>query len=238
MKKMSLVVVSLFLILSSNAFAAQTFFGENQGLGEGTPLSSWTNATTAQTNFLSNLVGVGTESFETYSGGTGTPLPISFPGAGTATMLGTGSVAEVTPGNTNGVGRYATDGSHYWESGGVFSIQFSAPVAAFGFFGIDIGDFDGQLTATMIDGTTVKYTIPNTIGGNGGSVLFWGIIDTAHPFTQVDFGNTAAGTDFFGFDQFTIGSVEQVHPTPEPGMLLLLGAGFLGLIGLRRKVQK
>ena len=52
------------------------------------------------------------------------------------------------------------------------------------------------------------------MNGLGGSVLFWGLIDTDNPFTSLTFGNTAAGTDFFGFDDMTIGSVEQVVPTP------------------------
>ncbi|WP_449244736.1 PEP-CTERM sorting domain-containing protein [Desulfobacca acetoxidans] len=233
---LTLLVAALTLVLSSGLALAfqQTFFGEDLGLGEGTPLSSWPNAAAARSSFLSNLVGVGTENFESYADGTGAPLAITFPGAGTATLSGTGYVNSVTPGTTNGVGRYATSGSNYWEGSGTFYIEFDSPVAALGFYGIDIGDFSGQVTLKTENGVTTNYTIPNTVNGKGGSVLFYGVIDTDNPFITATFGNTASGTDYFGFDDMTIGSVEQVQPAPVPGALMLLGTGLLGLLGLRR----
>jgi hypothetical protein len=241
-KKNLVLILSMAALLiclgAGVSSAAYTFFGEDLGLGEGTPLPSHPNADTARNNFIGSLTGVGTETFESYANGTGAPLVITFPGAGTATLNGNGSVANVTPGTTNGVGRYAISGAQYWESSDVFSIDFSAPVAAFGFYGIDIGDFGGQLTLTLAlqGGGTTNLTVPNTINGAGGGVLYYGYIDTDHLFTGVTFGNTASGYDYFGFDDMTIGSYGQVGPiVPIPGAVWLLGSGLLGLAGFRKK---
>jgi len=240
MKKVIVLVFAAVFLCSAPAFALQaTFFGEDTGLGEDTPLAipgGIPNSLAAQADFLSNLVGVGTEDFEGFAFGTSAPLTLTFPGAGTATLEGGGYVNTVPVGQTNGVGRYAVSGTNYWETTDVFAIEFSAPVAAFGFFGVDIGDFGGQVTVTTANSVEVVYAIPNTINGPGGSVLYFGLIDTDNPFVKVTFGNTASGVDFFGFDDMTIGSVEQVQPAiPEPGTMLLLGSGLVGLAGLGRR---
>ncbi len=236
----TILVLALALAVVPVSGAPLIFFGEDLGLGEGTRLPSFPNASAARTSFLSNLVGVGTEDFEGFPDGTGAPLALTFPGSSgsiTATLSGSGSTNEVTSG-TNGVGRYPTSGNMYWESGSAFTINFSAPVAAFGFYGIDIGDFNGQLTVTRNSGAVTTFTVPNTVSGSGGSVLFWGIIDPADPFTQVIFGNTAAGTDFFGFDDMTIGDAKQVNIVPEPGTYAMLGAGLLAVGLLRRRSKQ
>jgi len=224
------------LVAPASMAAPQVFFGETLGAGEDVRLATFANATTARNSFLSNLTGVGTESFETFADGTGAPLAISFAGAGTATLIGDGAVASTAPGETNGVGRYATDGNKFWENSGVFTIDFSAPVAAFGFMGIDIGDFNGQVTVTTVNGGPTLYNVGNTMGGAGGGVLFWGLIDTAG-FTSISFGNTQSGTDFFAFDQMTIGSIQQVTPVPEPETyaMLIAGLGLMGFVARRRQ---
>jgi hypothetical protein len=78
--------------------------------------------------------------------------------------------------------------------------------------------------------------VGNSVNIAGGSVLFWGVIDTANPFTEVRFGNTAAGVDVFAFDDFTIATPGQVVPVPTP--LLLLGLGFAALAYQRRSTRK
>ena len=186
------------------------FFGEDLGLGELTPLPAWPNSDEARDAFFSNLVGVGTEDFESYAAGTGAPLPVAFPGAGTATLQGNGEIFEVPNGETNEYGRYAISGRRYWESYDVFSIEFDQPIAAFGFYATDVGDFDGQLTLGLTNGELVDLVVPNTAGGLGGAVIYYGFYDTEHQYTSVTFGNTAPGIDFFGFDDMTIGSLQQL----------------------------
>lgn len=227
-----LVILTLGLSVSAALAFQATYFGEDLGKGENVRLPAFPNASAARASFLAQLVGVGTENFESFSIGAGAPLSLTFPGAGTATLLGSGSIANV-PSGTNGFGRYPTSGNQYWEVSGSFSINFSNPVAAFGFYGIDIGDFGGNVTLKTENGQTVNYVIPHTINGSGGGVLFFGVIDTNNPFVNATFGNTAAGIDVFGFDDMTIGSVQQVRPVPVPATILLMGSGLLSL-GLRR----
>lgn len=228
----AILISTALLPLSAHA-AFTTFFGQDLGLGESTRLASHPNADAARDQFLAQLSGVGTEDFEGHSGGA--PLVVTFPGYGggaiTATILGSGSVSTVASG-TNGVGRYPISGNNYWEGTETFSIQFSKDIAAFGFYGVDIGDFDGNLTVTYVDGVTTTLTVPNSTNIAGGSVLYYGFIDSDHLLTSVSFGNTAAGVDYFGFDDFTIGDREQL--VPEPTTLWLLAIGVLALCARRR----
>jgi len=242
------------LTIAAPAHAYLMFFGQDDNGSNTVPLAAHPLATGARTSFLSSLVGVGTEDFEAHSGGA--PLALTFPGAGSATLTGTGSIVSVPPGATNGFGRYATSGSKFWEATAgttsSFSVDLSTAIAAFGFFGIDIGDFDGQLSLrlTKTDATTEDIVVPHGTGGGttgpqNGSVLYFGLIaeGAAEEFTKVEFVNTdvvGGDTDVFAFDDLTIGSLEQVctpncPQVPEPGPLALLGiAAAVGLLTLRR----
>ena len=144
MIKTIFLLVVILAVATTGALASTTFFGEDLGQGEYVRLTSHPNADAARNSFMAQLVGVGTENFEGFANGTGAPLALTFPGAGTATLNGNGNVAYV-PTGTNGVGRYPISGNQYWEAGYGFSIVFSQAVAAFGFYGIDIGDFGGQV---------------------------------------------------------------------------------------------
>jgi hypothetical protein len=230
-----------FVAINAPAHAAYlTFFGEDLGNGS-TRLPSFPNADAARNTFFSNLVGVGTETFESFAGGTVPPLPINF-GSDTATLTGAGSVNNLPSGTF--AGRYPISGNKYYEVSPGFGLTFSAPQAAFGFYGIDIGDFNGQITLnlTLAGGGSQLLTVPNSKNVPSGGVLYFGVIatDPSETFTGITFGNTASGVDFFGFDNFSIGRLEQVKPVPVPGALagILLASGALGFTEARRRRQQ
>lgn len=202
------------------------------------------NALAARNAFFSNLIGVGTETFESFGAGAAPPLAINFGAAGTATINGTGQVTAQGPG-TNGFGRYPISGTKFYAANSGtsqtvsdFRLDFSAPVAAFGFYGIDLGDFNSNISLrfTLAGGGTFDWTLPYTVPAPDGNIQYAGIIDN-RTFTSVEFLATAGTStgDFFAFDDFSIGALEQVVPEPSSLALLLVGVTGLGGVVARRR---
>lgn len=249
LSKYAPILVAAALAVPTQANAYLTYFGEDLNSSNSVPLASFPNASAAEADFLSVLQGVATEDFEGFADGTGGPLNLSFPGSGgsiTATLSGgSGSINQVPVGSTNGKGRYATSGVSYWEveagGSGNFTVEFDQAVAAFGFYGVDIGDFAGQIELELSNGTTTTVNVPNTVASSGstdGSVLFFGLVgnNLSETFTKVRFLTTTGEGDFFAFDDFTIGTLGQVV-IPVPAALPIIGvalAGF-GFAGWRKQ---
>ena len=241
MFKQTLTALTLGLGLMVSAQAAyQTYSGVDTA-------GDWVNAEAASANFQATLQGVGTENFEVFSSGTVSPLVLNFPGAGTATLNGS---AKVLNNVSACCGRKPHSGANLVETSSTnFSVNFSQNVAAFGFFGSDIGEFQGNLwlRVTKIGGTTedINVTDVNDLNSSAdGSTLFFGLVasNASEQFTNIEFFDAnPAGGDYFGFDDMTVGSLAQVcqngcNNVPEPSSLPLVGLAFaaLGFVGHRR----
>lgn len=246
--RLSIVTVSLAAASTLIHAAPTVFFGENQVPDPAYTVSGAPLA--ARTSFLSHLVGVGTETFENRDVNSTEPLAILFPGSGgniTATITGDGVVAATSDPQADDSGRYNTTGAtgatpssgRWWDTSSTFTIDFSSAISAFGFYGTDMGDFNGQVTVALWDGieghAPTELIIDSTINSSNGSLLFWGFYDTAKAYTRISFGNTNAYTDYFGFDDMVVGDLGQIKRVPEPATLMLTSLGLLGLAATRRK---
>lgn len=130
-----------------------------------------------------------------------------------------GSTTKVQLANSSGMtnsGTYPTDGEKgiSINSSNQFSIDFSAPLAAFGFWGTDLGDRNNQLTVELLrDGTSVGSQLIDFLGADAGdsSVFFFGGLadNPAEQFNQVRLISSAK-SDAIGLDQLTIATPEQV----------------------------
>jgi hypothetical protein len=214
--KRLLLIAAVVAVLGANRSAQGTlitYFGEDLG-PRSTP---GPNSQAAETAFLAMLTGVATEDFEGFATGTAPPIVLTF-GSDTATLTGGGYYAEIRDSTTHipVFGRFPTSGIKYLNTNATFSVAFSSPQAAFGFYGTDIGDFSGQLSLTLTDGGTTNLTIPHTVSAPNASVLYFGLTvsSAAETFTAIQFGTTT-GDDSFGFDDMTIGRLEQIIPEPS-----------------------
>jgi hypothetical protein len=250
--KLSFCICVLLSCTTRALGAIETFFGEDSNGRFDIPLTRFGGASAAEADFLSKLSGgVGTETFERIAAGATAPLKLTFPGAGTATLIGgNGEVISLSSGITD-VGRYGVtkDGGEesFFKIGadgtGNFKITFSEPIAAFGFYGTDIGDYDGELRLDLLSPNDSKTSLPvpqkTSASKADGGVLFFGFIaNTADDLvSSVTFTSTSPDpklVDFFGFDNFTVGSLAHVTPppkiagNPEPAAVLVWAV----LIGL------
>ena len=255
MKTFLFVIMMLFLTTNTATAELITFFGEDiLDATENTRLhvGEHPNADGVRSEFLSDLIGVGTEDFEGPSittevnGSTNTITGINFSGAGTATFTGAAQIISLAGPDSTNAGRYPISGTTYLEFLGFSTVAFTEQISAFGFYGTDIGDFQGQVGLQTFLGTDPNPT--NTFNitsgtGNPGNVIYFAFIDYDNPFDRIEFNNTAIGADVFGFDDFTIGTLAQVKPledsgtspVPEPSTIFLVSFGLIGLGALKRR---
>jgi hypothetical protein len=238
MKRLLATSAIILAALAGSAQAAPvTFFGEDGNPTGTTPIAHpISDATSA--SFLSQLTSPGVETFDSFASGATAVAP-SFGNGITATLNG-GVIV-----NSPGAGRFAISSPNFYEADtSTFSINFSGPIAAFGFYGTDIGDFGGVLSLTLTDagGQTSSLIVPASVGSGGaqpenGSVLYFGFYDLSDTYTSIAFNNSNT-SDVFGFDNFTVGLEAQVNPgVPEPSTwaMMILGFAGIGFMGYRRR---
>jgi len=262
------LAVSCALLVATPASATYaSFFGEDPNgpdqFGDVVPLASVPNSDGARTSFFSMLQSsVGTETFENRAVGSG-PLAISM-GNVTATLTGgSGQVVDV-PVGTSVSGRYSipsATSSKLWianadTNSSTFEVQFSTAVAAFGFYGIDVGDNGADvqiellLNGTVIsESAAVSEKMTYTKGTNlstDGSVFFFGFVAGANDslFDTVRFVSRSTMLDGIGFDNFSVALRSELqceincggpNPAPEPASIALVMAALLGLRSAARR---
>ncbi len=227
-------MAALTFALGAPAAAQTIYFGENQnpaGGVSGDPVN-------ARASFLAALSGVSTEDFSSVPLGSASAA-LTFTGSAGAingTLTGGGQVV-----NAPVTGTFATSATQFYDNQfSAFTVAFTSPIAAFGFYGTDVGDVNTALQITLDSGLASQrvFTVANTLNGNNGSLLFWGITDTANPFTTVTFAQS--GSDRFGFDDLTVGDARQVTggvPEPTTWAMMVLGFGAIGG-AVRRRTAK
>lgn len=121
------------------------------------------------------------------------------------------------------------------------SWYFGGPLAnttfnTFGFYLSDAADISGNLTLTFADGNSTSFG-SNFVQGESNGNLKYVVVTSTEAIAGGTFTlNNSTTNDGWGIDNVTIGTIATV--LPEPGTLMLMGIGLLGLGAARRRMAK
>ena len=200
------------------------------------------NSRRVNAQFLSRISGAVTESFEGMPTDSA-PTSLTF-GSTTATLSGTRKIFTVPNPAETYLGLFPITGTKLLgllsENGrpSLFTVTFSTPQSAFGFFGSDLERNNFALRLIYQDNTSSSIPVPVTLPQGSGGAFFFGVIDKLRPFTSVEFMNLGGFNEYFGFDDLTIGVPEQVHPEPPTaGIAMHTGIQITGTVGETYRIE-
>ena len=125
-------------------------------------------------------------------------------------------------------GRFAIGPGRQWldsNDASLLRVTFAEPYIAVGFFLTDPNDF-GHLTIDVFGGGAASLALAPGFP-SGFSTYVW--VTEPAGIRTIDFTVAGSRNDGFGIDRLSVAAAATPEPVPEPGTLLLLGAGLLVL---------
>jgi hypothetical protein len=108
-------------------------------------------------------------------------------------------------GTVSGEFNTTSGGSKWLDADPNVVITFASPIAGFGMYGTDFGDFNSQMSWKLYKtgGGTVTHTIGHTVNSlNNGALIFTGFVDDTDTYDKVEMLYTDLG-DAVGLDDIT-----------------------------------
>jgi hypothetical protein len=254
-------------ILASGAVTpAQAFtFERGEDLTAGSSSAVIPNSRAAEARFLARLSAFSSEGFESFAAdATPRTTALNLPGIN-ASISGIPANDATNPNSEKngviaGVGGfsnfpisgtksysfdfYEQPGFNNAASSRTLTINFAAPVAAFGFYGTDFGDDNGSFSLEVRNGVTSLGTVAvgNNQGGasQNGAALYFGVIaqNPGEQFTSLTF-RSSSQVEFIGIDNLTVATLAQVRSTAVPEPFTMIGTllGSATALQMRKRLK-